>query len=75
MRRLLCAFALGAIVGGTGVGGILIAAGDPYEYATLRDYPCEQIKTGQRPPPAAMVPGQDNPCFIRYARWSGWLQD
>ena len=73
MRHALLIFTFGLVVGGLGVGAIVVAAGDPYEYATLRDYPCEQIKTGHLPTPTTVVPGQDNPCFVRYARYARWL--
>lgn len=61
----------GVVFGSVGVGAIHIAAGDPYEYATLHDYPCSLIRSGDHPPPKTMVPGQSDPCFVRYWRW--WI--
>lgn len=73
MSRSLAFFLVGTLAGSIVTGGALVAAGDPYEYATLRDYPCEQIKAGTMPTPATVVPGQDNPCFVRYFRYDRWL--
>lgn len=73
MRRTMAVFLCGVLVGGLGVGMLVFAAGDPYEYTTLREYACDQIKAGRMRPPDTVVPGQENPCFVRYFRYARWF--
>jgi hypothetical protein len=74
MRGHILAFLFGILVGGVGVGGTLVAAGDPYEYAVLTPYICERVKQD----PSSLwfgetVPGQPDPCFVRYPHYPPWL--
>lgn len=64
----------GVMVGGSGVGAIVIAAGEPYYYSTLRPSICAHVKQD----PASLwageiVPDQDDPCFVRYPQYPRWL--
>lgn len=73
MRKHVATFVFGVLLGGIGVGGIALWAGDPYEYMVLRPYICEQYKIDPaRYWTVRTVPDQDDPCFVMAARHP-WL--